>query len=110
MLGLDFHVIFIFCLHCALYKIHAWKLFVYGKIFALEKSKAEESPWKKKKKQAQTEKESNNNNTTTTLFFHPKIYKKEKFIIIVQTMIGALAAQNNLRVKNARQPVERKDV
>ena len=42
--------------------------------------------------------------TTTTLFFHPKIYKKEKFIIIVQTMIGALAARNNLRVKNARQP------
>ena len=38
-------------------------------------------------------------------FFHPKIYKKEKFIIIVQTMIGALAARNNLRVKNARQPV-----
>ena len=37
------------------------------------------------------------------LFFHPKIYKKEKFIIIVQTMIGALAARNNLRVKNARQ-------
>ena len=25
-------------------------------------------------------------------FFHPKIYKKEKFIIIVQTIIGALAA------------------
>ena len=48
--------------------------------------------------------------TTTTLFFHPKIYKKEKFIIIVQTMIGALAARNNLRVKNASQPVERKDV
>ena len=41
---------------------------------------------------------------TTTSFFHPKIYKKEKFIIIVQTMIGALAARNNLRVKNARQP------
>ena len=47
--------------------------------------------------------------TTTTLFFnnnfifHPKIYKKEEFIIIVQTMIGALAARNNLRVKNASQ-------
>ena len=39
--------------------------------------------------------------TTTTLFFHPKICKTEKFIIIVQTMIGALAARNNLRVKNA---------
>ena len=36
--------------------------------------------------------------------------KNNQFIIIVQTMIGALAARNNLRVKNARQPVERKDV
>ena len=59
----------------------------------------------------------NNNNNNNNfifyfffLFFHPKIYKKEKFIIIVQTMIGALAARNNLRVKNARQSVERKDI
>ena len=52
----------------------------------------------------------NNNNFIFFFFFHPKIYKKEKFIIIVQTIIGALAARNNLRVKNARQPVERKDV
>ena len=35
-------------------------------------------------------------------FFYLKIYKKEKFIIIVQTMTGALAARNDLRVKNAR--------
>ena len=41
---------------------------------------------------------SNNNNT----LFHPIIYKKEKFITIVQTTIGALAARNNLRVKNDR--------
>ena len=52
----------------------------------------------------------NNNNNNNNFTFDPKIYKKEKFIIIVQTMIGALAARNNLRVKNARQPVERKDV
>ena len=36
--------------------------------------------------------------------------KNNQFIITVQTMIGALAARDNLRVKNARQPVERKDV
>ena len=48
MLGLDFHLISIYCLHHALYKIHMWKLFVYGKIFAREKS--EESPWEKKRK------------------------------------------------------------
>ena len=78
------------------------------KSLLMEKSKAEESPWKKKiiKNRPKLRKKA----TTTTLFFHPKIYKKEKFIIIVQTMIGALAARNNLRVKNARQPVERKDV
>ena len=46
------------------------------------------------------------NNNNNNFIFHPKIYKKEKFIIIVQTMIGALAARNNLRVKNARQSVE----
>ena len=33
MLRLAFHVISLFCLHRALYKIHTWKLFVYGKIF-----------------------------------------------------------------------------
>ena len=39
MSGLDFHVIYIFCLHRAFYKIHPWKLFVYGKIFAHRKIK-----------------------------------------------------------------------
>ena len=52
----------------------------------------------------------NNNNNNNSTSFHPIIYKKEKFITIVQTMIGALAARKNLRVKNARQPVKRKDV
>ena len=42
------------------------------------------------------------NNFINFFFFYPKIYKKEKFIIIVQTMTGALAARNDLRVKNAR--------
>ena len=37
MLRLDFHVISIFCLQRALYKIHTWKLFVYGNIFAFVK-------------------------------------------------------------------------
>lgn len=37
MLRLDFHVISLFCLHRALSKIHTWKLFVYGKIFAYGK-------------------------------------------------------------------------
>ena len=46
------------------------------------------------------------NNNNNNFIFHPKIYKKEKFIIIVQKMIGALATRNNLRVKNARQSVE----
>ena len=46
MLGHDFHVTSIFCLHCALYQIRTWKLFDNGKkILPKEKSKAEESPW-----------------------------------------------------------------
>ena len=38
--GLNFHVISIFSFHRTLYKIHAWKLFVYGKPLLVEKSKA----------------------------------------------------------------------
>ena len=38
MLRLDFHVISIFCLHRALYKIHTWKVFVYGNIFSFVKA------------------------------------------------------------------------
>ena len=34
------HVIFILCLHRVFYKIHTWKLFVYGKIFARGKIKS----------------------------------------------------------------------
>ena len=49
--------------------------------------------------------------TTTTLFISPhNIQEIRNFITTVQTMIGALAARNNLRVKNARQPVKRKDI
>ena len=51
MLGLDFHLISINCLHHALYKIHTWKLFVYGKIFARGKIKiGRKSLGKKEKK------------------------------------------------------------
>ena len=51
MLGLDFHLISIYCLHHALYKIHTWKLFVYGKIFARGKIKiGRKSLGKKEKK------------------------------------------------------------
>ena len=47
MLGLDFHVISIFCSHRTLYRIHTWELFVqnirnmeYGKIFVRGKIKS----------------------------------------------------------------------
>ena len=51
----------------------------------------------------------NNNNNNTFISPH-NIQEIKNFITAVQTMIGALAARNNLRVKNARQPVKRKDV
>ena len=52
---LDFHVIFIVCPHRALYKIHSWNLFDWGKIVAKKKIKSGRKPLvkKKKKKQAQ---------------------------------------------------------
>lgn len=43
------HFIWILCLHWPLDKIHTWKLFTCGKIFAHENSKAEKSPWVGKK-------------------------------------------------------------
>ena len=49
----------------------------------------------------------NNNNNNNNTFISPHNIQE---ITAVQTMIGALAARNNLRVKNARQPVKRKDV
>ena len=55
MVRLDFHVISIFCLHCALYKIHTWnlfgKIFARGKIFAGGKIKSGRKKNKTKKKQ-----------------------------------------------------------
>ena len=53
-MGLVFHVICIFCLHRAFDKIHTWKLFAFGKIFAHGKIKSgRKSLVKKKKKRAQ---------------------------------------------------------
>ena len=54
MVRLDFHVISIFCLHRALYKIHTWnlfeKIFALGKIFAREKNKRGRKKKKKTRK------------------------------------------------------------
>ena len=53
-MGLVFHVICIFCLHRAFDKIHTWKLFAFGKIFAHGKIKSgRKSLVKKRKKRAQ---------------------------------------------------------
>ena len=54
--------------------------------------------------------DNNNNNNNNTFISPHNIQEIKNFITAVQTMIGALAARNNLRVKNARQAVKRKDV
>ena len=51
---------------------------------------------------------SNNNKNNNSLFSPHNIQEIEKCITIVQTVVGALAARNNLRVKNARQQVKKK--
>ena len=45
--------------------------------------------------------------TSNNALFHPIIITREKIYIYnyIQQMIGVLAARNNLKVKNARQPV-----
>ena len=58
MLGLVFLVVPIICLHRALYKIHTWKLFVYGKIFARGKIKSgRKSLIKRKEKESRPKEE-----------------------------------------------------
>ena len=58
MLGLVFLVVPIICLHRALYKIHTWKLFVYGKIFAHGKIKSgRKSLIKRKEKESRPKEE-----------------------------------------------------
>ena len=49
ILGLDFHLIFIFYLHRALCKIHTWKFFVYRNIIARGKIKCREKSLGEKK-------------------------------------------------------------
>ena len=49
-MGLVFHVICIFCLHRAFDKIHTWKLFDFGKIFAHGKIKSGRKSLVKKEK------------------------------------------------------------
>ena len=49
MLRLDFRVTSIFCLHHALYKIHTWKLFAYGKIKSERETLVKKEKRKKKK-------------------------------------------------------------
>ena len=44
--------------------------------------------------------------TTTILFISPhNYYKRKNIYLYIQRMIGVLAAQSNLKVKNAREPV-----
>ena len=57
MLGLNFNIISIFCLHRTLYKIHMWKLFVYGKIFARGKTKSGRKSLVKKDKNKNKQKQ-----------------------------------------------------
>ena len=49
----------------------------------------------------------NNNNN---FIFSPQNIQERKIYDNSTNNVGALAARNNLRVKNARQPFERKDV
>ena len=54
ILGHVFHVVYKFCLHCALDKIHAWKLFFSGKIFAHGKIKSKRKSVEKRERKSTT--------------------------------------------------------
>jgi len=49
--------------------------------------------------------------TTTKLYFTPELKENKNLKCYIKAkMIGVLATRDNLRVKNARQPVKRKDI
>ena len=56
MLGHDFHVTSIFCLHCALYQIRTWKLFDNGKNFCPGKNQKRKKVHGKKEKRKKEKK------------------------------------------------------
>ena len=56
MLGRDFHVTSIFCLHCALYQIRTWKLFDNGKKFCSGKNQKRKKVHGKKEKRKKEKK------------------------------------------------------
>ena len=73
ILGLLFHVICIFCSHPALVKIHTWKLFACGKIFAHGNIKSRRKFLVKKKL-----KNNNNNNNNKQALRGKKEYHSFK--------------------------------
>ena len=56
MLGHDFHVTSIFCLHCALYQIRTWKLFDNGKKFCPGKNQKRKKVHGKKEREKKKKK------------------------------------------------------
>ena len=57
MFRLNFNIISLFFLHRAIYKIHMWKLFVYGKIFAHGQTKSGRKSLVKKDKNKNKQKQ-----------------------------------------------------
>ena len=88
ILGLVFHVICLFCLHHALDKLHTWRLFVYGKIFARGKiTSGRKSLVKKEKKDAQSRQNEN----------HSVKKRKKNFVKVYELIKPTLDCGRNFR-------------
>ena len=80
MLGLNFNIISIFCLHRTLYKIHMWKLFVYGKIFARGKTKSGRKSLVKKDKNKNKQKQKQKQAKRRKKEYHSDKKRKKSFV------------------------------
>ena len=78
MLGHDFHVTSIFCLHCALYQIRTWKLFDNGKKFCSGKNQKRKKVHGKKEKRKKEKKKTGPKEKVRVPFCQEK--KKNSFV------------------------------
>ena len=85
MLGHEFHVTSIFCLHCALYQIRTWKLFDNGKKFCPRKNQKRKKVHGKKEREKKKKKNRPKGESKSTI--QPR--EEKKFFVKANGTDGA---------------------
>ena len=94
--GAQFHVISIFCLHCALHKIHRCKLFVYEKIFAQGKIISRRKSLGKEKKKPKEERKDTTLSSNEKKFLYESNLYQGSFTLASRFLTKKLLSNHNL--------------